>query len=332
MSLTHYFHFRQEVQAAQQAISGGHLSFLPLEQHYQLSASLNGIFIELDALVMLELRGTVDLNRFRLDLADNEIGFWQLYQFIGPVELYLPFSLPLAAGRCLSFSGKEGRIPLVFQEGWQWAVLIGYKKSSLPPLLREFPMMSSLVYGDGSYYPPKRFFFEPDMPINQNLHAAWGSLAAIHYGPFSGQAELLLALCKLLEIYCMELDRQADKSVRSRLALYYRALMYIHEHLLDSISKQSLVEGLQVHVRTLERAFQDRPIKLAEYIQRAKLNTAKELLSEEHATIDQVANALNFPNRKYFSREFKKYFGQTPRVFQEEMQALYGLAEEDLYD
>lgn len=312
-----FFDFQQNAHPSVRTMEGGYLSFLPLNRHYQIGNNLEAIFMELDACVLLELKGTVDPDGFRVDPAMGEISFWQLYQFMNTSQLYLPHSLPLSDNRCISFSTAAQKIPLLLNQGKQWAVLIGYKNDAVADLLKEFPMLASLAYRNES--PNTNAYWEPDISINHSLRDAWNRLRKPEYLPFRGKGELLLDVCRLLEEYCRQLDRQADQNERSRLGLYHKALAYINENLLDSINKHDVAEGLGVSWRTLNRAFEDRSVKIAEYIQRTKLNQAKNLLYEGEMTVDQISNLLNYPNRKYFSREFKKYFFQTPSSFQKEI-------------
>lgn len=313
-----FFNFRQDVSPSTRSIEGGYLSFLPIAHHYRIYDNLDGIFMELEECVLLELKGTVDPSGFRLDPAMGEIGFWQLYQFMNTSQIYLPHSLPMGDNRCISFSTQGQKIPLLFHEGKQWAVLIGYKAKATSGLLKEFPMLASLIYGNGTA--DTNVYWEPDISINHSLRDAWSHLSRPEYLPFRGKGELLLDVCGLLEEYCRQLDRQADQSEKTRLALYHKALTFINENVLDSINKHDVAKRLGVSWRTLNRAFENRPIKIADYIQHQKLNHAKNLLYDGEMTVDQIANLLNYPNRKYFSREFKKYFFQSPTSFQKEME------------
>ncbi|RZF58721.1 helix-turn-helix transcriptional regulator [Sphingobacterium corticibacterium] len=317
MLTSNFFCLQQRIIPSTRTIEGGYLSFLPLNHHYRIGNSLDAIFIELEECVLLELKGTIDPAGFRVDPAMEGISFWQMYQFRNTSQLYLPHSLPLSDNRCISFSTAAQKVPLLLNQGKQWTVLIGYKTDAVADLLKEFPMLASLVYRNES--PKTNAYWEPDISVNHSLRDAWNRLSRPEYLPFRGKGELLLDVCRLLEEYCRQLDRQADQNERSRLGLYHKALAYINENLLDSINKHDVAEGLGVSWRTLNRAFEGRPVKIAEYIQRTKLNQAKNLLYEGEMTVDQISNLLNYPNRKYFSREFKKYFFQTPSSFQKEM-------------
>lgn len=281
---------------------------------------MDALFMELEECVLLELKGPGEPDGLRVDLRMEEVGIWQLYQFIGTSELYSPHNLPVGDNRCISFSTQGQKMPLLFKGEKQWAVLIGYKKAATSDLLKEFPMLANLVYGDRAI--DASVYWEPDISINHSLRDAWNRLSRTEYFPFRGKGELLLDICRLLEEYCRQLDRQADQSERTMLGLYHKALTYINENILDSINKEKIAEGLGVSSRTLNRAFENRPIKIADYIQQLKLNEACDLLYDGEMTVEQISNLLDYPSRKYFSREFKKYLFQSPSSFQKEMEEL----------
>ena len=308
----------QEAGMSNTAMPAGCLSFLPFQHHYRIKDKVHAIYMEMDEFVLLEIKGDIDVLDFRLDLYMREVSFWQLYQFMSSSLLYLPHSLPVSDNRCISFSSSGQKVPLLLKDAKQWIVLIGYRRNYIDQLLKEFPVLSTLVYGEGA--DAKGAYWEPDISINHSLRDAWARIGGSTYLPLRGKAELLLSICRLQDEYCQQLDRQANQSERTRLGLYHKALAYINDNVLDSISKEMVVKGLGVNSRTLERAFEGRPFKIAEYIQRMKLNQAKNLLYQGEMTVDQVSNLLNYPNRKYFSKEFKKYFFQTPSSFQKEME------------
>jgi len=317
MLVPNYVNFKEPLSPADRPLRASLLSFLPLAYHYCIQDHLQGIYIELDELVLLEIKGPIDGMAFRLDLLTEEIGFWQQYQFANMAELYLPHSLPLSDNRCISFSSANKKVPLSLNSGVQWVVFIGYKKNVIFQLLKEFPMLGSLVFGDPSQ--KTSIYWETDISISHSLRKAWCDISAIAYRPFSGTAELILGVTKLLDEYCRQLDKQADQGEGSMLVLYHKALAYIRENLLDSIDKEMVAKALNVHVRKLNRAFEGRPVKIMDYIQKLKLNHARDLLYEGEMSVEAISNLLNYPNRKYFSKEFKKYFFQSPTLFRKEM-------------
>jgi len=322
-----YIDLKKEILPANKPIRGARLSFLPLQHHYSSEDGFEGIYIELDEFVLLELKQSVTGAGQRLDLMTEHVALWQLYQFMGSSDIYLPHNLPLSDNRCISFSSQVSKIPLILRPTRQWIILIGYKKNFTSDLLKEFPMLGSLVFGADADH--STWYWEPDISINHSLREVWKRIERTIYFPFRGKAELLLHVCRLLEEYCKQLDKQSDQSERSMLGLYHKALAYINDNLLDSINKEMVAEGLNVSLRTLTRAFENRPIKIVDYIQRLKLNHARDLLYEGEMSIEAISNLLNYPNRKYFSREFKKYFFQSPSIFKKEMEFFKAQGEDD---
>ena len=93
----------------------------------------------------------------------------------------------------------------------------------------------------------------------------------------------------------------------------------IEEHLTDdnfgvSFIARSMGMSAPILYRKL-RAITD--LSLNNYVKTYKLNKAKELLNS-HMNISEVAYAVGFSDRKYFSKEFKKLFGINPSEYEPE--------------
>lgn len=57
-----------------------------------------------------------------------------------------------------------------------------------------------------------------------------------------------------------------------------------------------------------------------EYIRRVKMQHACRMLKDPHATVNEVALALGYYNRKYFTSCFKEEYGITPSEYQKEQE------------
>ena len=64
------------------------------------------------------------------------------------------------------------------------------------------------------------------------------------------------------------------------------------------------------------KALTDRSVN--DFIKSFRLQKATQLLKQKHMTINEVAYAVGFNDRKYFSIEFKRQFGKTPREYADE--------------
>lgn len=326
MLLPQYVEFRTKEAPVVKVGTGGYLDHLPEQCHFVVGDRVQCSFVDFDEFVLTELRGDVAQQGFRLDLLTEHVGFWQIYQCLNQSEVYLPHSLPLTANRCFSFTSQNPKIPVQLSPGRQWVFMIGYKEECLPSLIQEFVMLGTF---DTKTRLDQPVLWEPDISINHSLRDILQHIQQLKFRPFRWKAELFMAICLLVEEYCQQLDHQADQNERSRLSLYHKALNYIRENLLDSINRDMVAKGLGVSVRSLNRAFEGRPIKIGDYIQRLKLNQARDLLYAGDMSIEEVANLLNYPNRKYFSREFKKYFFQNPSSFRDEMREFKTIEEKE---
>ena len=52
-----------------------------------------------------------------------------------------------------------------------------------------------------------------------------------------------------------------------------------------------------------------------DFIVSLRLKKAAQLLKQKHLTVYEVAYAVGYNDRKYFSKEFKKQFGKTPSEY-----------------
>ncbi|KYP16003.1 helix-turn-helix transcriptional regulator [Flavihumibacter sp. CACIAM 22H1] len=53
-------------------------------------------------------------------------------------------------------------------------------------------------------------------------------------------------------------------------------------------------------------------LSVNEFIKSMRLKKASELLKKNQYTINEITYAIGYSDRKYFSREFKRKYGQTP--------------------
>ncbi|MNI69561.1 Arabinose operon regulatory protein [compost metagenome] len=56
-------------------------------------------------------------------------------------------------------------------------------------------------------------------------------------------------------------------------------------------------------------------ITLTEYIQQAKIEEVKNLITFTSYPLTKISNMLNFSDQSYFTKVFKKYVGVTPKKY-----------------
>ena len=99
------------------------------------------------------------------------------------------------------------------------------------------------------------------------------------------------------------------------------AVRFINEHVIkESITVSAVAEELGLSPAHFNRLFQKRigiaPIK---YIIEVKMSHAKRLLLTENISIKEIATALHYDDQLYFSRQFTKATGLSPRRYRTEM-------------
>ena len=95
---------------------------------------------------------------------------------------------------------------------------------------------------------------------------------------------------------------------------------YINRHLEENLSVSVLANMVYVSPDHLTRSFKKRyKMTVREYILERRMKLAAELLKDKGLTITMVADFVGFGNYSYFTEQFKKYYGMTPRDYQNGM-------------
>jgi AraC-like DNA-binding protein len=93
---------------------------------------------------------------------------------------------------------------------------------------------------------------------------------------------------------------------------------YIFKHIYSEISHTDLAKELMLNPNYLSVLFKKEVgISLSEYIQRTKIEEAKNLLLYSNTPLSEIASWLNFTDQSYFTKVFKKHEGITPKLYRE---------------
>lgn len=91
---------------------------------------------------------------------------------------------------------------------------------------------------------------------------------------------------------------------------------YIDLHFRRDLSLSECAGSVHVSGGHLSRLFaKELGMNFSEYVNRKKLEHAKQLLGETNMKINKVAEEVGYLNPHYFSKLFKEYIGVTPREF-----------------
>lgn len=107
--------------------------------------------------------------------------------------------------------------------------------------------------------------------------------------------------------------RGLDQRVSRPIAVCQR---YIFDHLYEELSLSVLAKVSGVSTVHLSRLFRrETGISLTEYIQRQRVEEAKQLLSLSAYSLSDISARLLFHDQSYFTKVFKKYAGVTPKQY-----------------
>jgi len=92
-----------------------------------------------------------------------------------------------------------------------------------------------------------------------------------------------------------------------------RVLKYLHHHYQDNLDVEQLASMANMSTSTFHRNFKQvaasSPIQ---YVKKIRLNRARELLMDKGLKVKQAAVQVGYESPTQFSREFTRYFGQSP--------------------
>jgi len=106
------------------------------------------------------------------------------------------------------------------------------------------------------------------------------------------------------------------KALPQRYELFNEVIDYIRVNLTKTIMVSDLAKTANLSESQLRRKFQQEfGLSPQAFIQRARLQAAAHLLRSETHSISQVAFRSGFSDQSYFTRQFKKFFGKTPKNY-----------------
>lgn len=91
---------------------------------------------------------------------------------------------------------------------------------------------------------------------------------------------------------------------------------YIHEHLSEDISLDRIAELVSFSPSYISKLFVEvLHIPFIEYLNRARLEHAAELLKDGHESVTEIASRVGYSNVQYFCTRFKAKFEMTPNQY-----------------
>lgn len=107
------------------------------------------------------------------------------------------------------------------------------------------------------------------------------------------------------------------RAVSAKSVLVRDVTDYVETHIFDRITLRSVSETLGYTEYYISRKFKaETGCGLVDYVNRRKMQTAKEILQESNISISELSERLSFSSPSYFSTLFKKEYGVNPADLQ----------------
>jgi transcriptional regulator GlxA family with amidase domain len=99
-------------------------------------------------------------------------------------------------------------------------------------------------------------------------------------------------------------------------AAIHRAEQWIHGHCREELRFEALARELGMSPRNFIRRFKEATgLAPLEYLQRLRVQAARRLLEERHATVQEVSAAVGYTDVTFFRAVFRRYTGQAPGAY-----------------
>lgn len=99
-------------------------------------------------------------------------------------------------------------------------------------------------------------------------------------------------------------------------SVVYPAVRYIHRHLREKISLNSMANLCHLSPSYFSRVFQrDVGENFNEYVNRFKVQAAKEMIRNTNQSVSVIASSLGYRDTSYFIKVFKKIENMTPQEY-----------------
>ena len=230
----------------------------------------------------------------------------------GPIVIVDPDTQ--AFYRRLAAQARPGHLVLSAGDGTTALSMVGNEAPSLLVVAQSLPDMGGFDVLDRLHAQL------PDLPA---IVLCGESIAAqdVRRAEPHGRAVLLgegiLSETELVELFGRMLTPGNPLPHRSSLLIKH-ALAYLHQHYHHQITRRQVAQAAGMSEDYLSRLFH-RELGLSpwDYLNRLRIQQAKERLRESDDSIQVVARRVGFHDRAYFSRIFRKLTGVPPQAFRE---------------
>ncbi|WP_418040720.1 helix-turn-helix domain-containing protein [Paenibacillus xylanilyticus] len=165
-------------------------------------------------------------------------------------------------------------------------------------------------------YPGKLALPIPSLEYVESLIAV---MIEEYHGQLQGYQTMLLSRFTELVVYLSRhYDTQEKGMEGNHLMHLANAISYMEDHYLEPLTLEGIASKSNISVRHLNRIFrsyyQMTPIA---YMLTLRLERACSLLKHSSLTITQISYECGFNDSNYFTRQFRKAYGVSPKVYRQ---------------
>lgn len=182
----------------------------------------------------------------------------------------------------------------------------------LTRLMLEAMMEMAKPDRDAEYYNAATGEFSPKSPLSSSEETQFYKMSKLY----------LFADC-LARSSALAKSGHSDGSM----ADYYlqKSFTYIEHNFQDPITVESIAAQCNIHRNRLLKIFKDKIGKGPQaYLMEYRMSKAAQLLITTNLSINEIGNAVGYPNQLHFSRAFKNVYGASPRQYKEKAAEISG--------
>ena len=126
-------------------------------------------------------------------------------------------------------------------------------------------------------------------------------------------------LCDLLVSFGRKITKNGQEDLNSNSKRLRKSLLFINENIAKPIQLYELAEIEKLSISRYQTLFKSVfNMSPGQYVTKAKMDAACDLLEKTNLSIGEVAEAVGYEDYRYFSRVFKKQKGITPSEYKKE--------------
>lgn len=214
--------------------------------------------------------------------------------------------LTLNAGNLLLFNPGVDHWEEQLSETRSHQLHIGIKNVSLTGLAR-------------NVFPNNQAYLQLDRDLAEILSKAWQIIAELNEQKSEHNLMVKSLVTEILVLILRGLEkRQPIQPLMSQTKIRQQKLVnhtvyYLENHYMEEITLEMLAKKLFVSPTFLSKIFKEAMgVSPINYLIKIRLERSKVLLTNEEMSVKEIAGFVGYSDALYFSKLFKKYYGESP--------------------